>query len=40
MAGFDPRDATSLDRPLDEPGCAGAADLKGLRVGVPKEYFH
>ncbi|NPV41422.1 MAG: Asp-tRNA(Asn)/Glu-tRNA(Gln) amidotransferase subunit GatA [Anaerolineae bacterium] len=39
MAGFDPRDATSLDRPVDEPGCAGAADLKGLRVGVPKEYF-
>jgi aspartyl/glutamyl-tRNA(Asn/Gln) amidotransferase, A subunit len=39
MAGFDPRDSTSLDWPVDEPGCAGAADLTDLRVGVPKEYF-
>jgi len=39
MAGFDPRDTTSLDRPVDEPGCADAPQVKGLRVGVPKEYF-
>ncbi len=38
MAGFDPRDATSLS--LDVPGWeAGlSADLKGKRVGIPKEY--
>ncbi len=38
MAGFDPRDATSLS--LDVPGWeAGlSGDLKGKRVGIPKEY--
>ncbi|WP_174286794.1 Asp-tRNA(Asn)/Glu-tRNA(Gln) amidotransferase subunit GatA [Sphingomonas bacterium] len=38
MAGFDARDATSLQ--LDVPGWeAGlSGDLKGKRVGIPKEY--
>ena len=38
MAGFDPRDATSLnlDVPQWEAGLSG--DLKGKRVGIPKEY--
>ncbi|WP_242095317.1 Asp-tRNA(Asn)/Glu-tRNA(Gln) amidotransferase subunit GatA [Sphingomonas sp. CROZ-RG-20F-R02-07] len=38
MAGFDPRDSTSLklDVPRWEAGLSG--DLKGLRVGIPKEY--
>ncbi len=39
MAGFDERDATSIDCPVDEVGCMDGADVKGLRVGVPKEYF-
>lgn len=39
MAGFDERDTTCIDRPVDEAGCADGADVKGLRVGVPKEYF-
>ena len=39
MAGFDERDATSIDRPVDAAGCMDGADVKGLRVGVPKEYF-
>ena len=39
MAGFDERDATSIDRPVDEAGCTDNVDIKGLRVGVPKEYF-
>ncbi|MFO8152769.1 Asp-tRNA(Asn)/Glu-tRNA(Gln) amidotransferase subunit GatA [Thioalkalivibrio sp.] len=39
MAGFDPRDSTSLERP-DEDFTAGLdRDLKGLRIGLPREYF-
>ncbi|MBS3931484.1 MAG: Asp-tRNA(Asn)/Glu-tRNA(Gln) amidotransferase subunit GatA [Sphingomonadales bacterium] len=38
MAGFDPKDATSLDMPVPawEAGLSG--DLKGKKVGVPAEY--
>ncbi len=38
MAGFDPKDSTSLDLPV--PDWAGSldADLKGKRVGIPREY--
>ena len=39
MAGFDERDATSIDVPLEDAGCVEHPDIKGLRVGVPKEYF-
>jgi aspartyl-tRNA(Asn)/glutamyl-tRNA(Gln) amidotransferase subunit A len=39
MAGFDQRDSTSIDRPLEDAGCAKASSIKGLRVGVPREYF-
>jgi aspartyl-tRNA(Asn)/glutamyl-tRNA(Gln) amidotransferase subunit A len=38
MAGRDPLDATSADAAV--PGVKfGKGDLKGLKVGVPKEYF-
>jgi len=38
MAGFDPKDATSLQ--LDVPNWEGSlnANLKGKRVGIPREY--
>ncbi|MGK2912302.1 MAG: amidase, partial [Sphingobium sp.] len=38
MAGFDPKDSTSLDLPVPvwEQGLSG--NLKGKRVGIPKEY--
>ena len=38
MAGFDPKDATSLDMPV--PDWAGALDanLAGKKVGIPREY--
>lgn len=38
MAGFDPKDATSLQ--MDVPDWAGAldADLSGKRIGIPREY--
>ncbi len=44
MAGHDPRDATSLDRPREDYARelrtpARAAPLEGLRIGLPREYF-
>jgi aspartyl-tRNA(Asn)/glutamyl-tRNA(Gln) amidotransferase subunit A len=44
MAGHDPRDSTSLDRPREDyarllRAPAGAKPLAGLRIGLPKEYF-
>src|SRR5690606_28439668 len=39
MAGFDPRDSTSVDRPVDDYRAALANGLKGLKIGLPKEYF-
>ncbi len=39
MAGFDKRDATSLERPAEDYTRDLATPLKGLRIGVPKEYF-
>ncbi len=40
MAGFDANDSTSVDRPVpDYAGDIAAADLGGLRIGVPGEFF-
>ena len=39
MAGHDPRDSTSLDRPAEDYTRDLARPLKGLRIGLPKEYF-
>jgi len=40
MAGFDPRDSTSLERPKEDYGrLLNDQKIPGLRVGVPKEYF-
>ena len=40
MAGRDPLDATSLDLPdADRLACLRAGTLKGLKIGLPKEYF-
>jgi len=38
MAGFDPKDSTSLDMPVPawEAGLSG--DMKGKKVGIPREY--
>ncbi|MBX9815284.1 MAG: Asp-tRNA(Asn)/Glu-tRNA(Gln) amidotransferase subunit GatA [Sphingomonas sp.] len=38
MAGFDPKDATSLDLPVPDWEAALSSDLKGKRIGIPKEY--
>jgi aspartyl-tRNA(Asn)/glutamyl-tRNA(Gln) amidotransferase subunit A len=39
FAGFDPRDATTLEVPIPEIKLTGDTQLKGLKVGVPKQYF-
>ena len=48
MAGFDPKDATSLERPSEDftrlvgaltPDAPAAQPLKGLRMGLPMEFF-
>ncbi|WEJ73277.1 Asp-tRNA(Asn)/Glu-tRNA(Gln) amidotransferase subunit GatA [Pseudomonas sp. PSE14] len=39
MAGFDPKDSTSVDQPVDDYLAALAKPLTGLRIGLPKEYF-
>ncbi len=38
MAGFDPKDSTSADRPVPDFARACTRSVKGLRIGVPKEY--
>ncbi|MDR7257928.1 aspartyl-tRNA(Asn)/glutamyl-tRNA(Gln) amidotransferase subunit A [Sphingomonas sp. BE270] len=38
MAGFDAKDATSLDLPVPNWEAGLSGDLKGKRVGIPKEY--
>jgi aspartyl-tRNA(Asn)/glutamyl-tRNA(Gln) amidotransferase subunit A len=39
IAGLDPRDSTSLDVPVPTYTDAITGDVKGLRVGIPHEYF-
>jgi len=44
MAGHDPRDATSIDRPKEDyarrlRNPAAARPLEGVRIGLPLEYF-
>ena len=39
IAGRDPRDSTSVDAPVPDYVSSLAGDIRGLRVGVPKEYF-
>ncbi len=38
MAGHDPKDSTSVDTPVPDYEAEIGRGLKGLRVGVPKEY--
>ena len=39
IAGRDPRDSTSLDHPVDDATALLGRDLRGIRLGIPKEYF-
>ena len=39
IAGYDPNDPASADLPVPDYAKALTGDVRGLRVGVPKEYF-
>lgn len=39
MAGYDPKDSTSIDRAVPDYTAELDQPLKGLRIGLPKEYF-
>ncbi len=39
IAGHDPGDSTSVPRSVPDYRAALTGDIKGLRVGIPKEYF-
>jgi aspartyl-tRNA(Asn)/glutamyl-tRNA(Gln) amidotransferase subunit A len=39
MAGFDPRDSTSVDVPVPDYSQALGQPLKGLRIGLLREFF-
>lgn len=38
MSGFDPKDSTSADQPVPDFAKAIRGGIKGLKVGIPKEY--
>lgn len=38
MSGHDPMDSTSADRPVPDFAAAMTGDLRGIRIGIPKEY--
>ncbi len=39
MAGFDPRDSTSVERPKEDYLREMNRGVRGLRIGLPREYF-
>ena len=39
IAGYDPRDPWSVDRPVEDYTKDLDTGVKGLRIGVPREYF-
>ncbi|BCX80753.1 aspartyl-tRNA(Asn)/glutamyl-tRNA(Gln) amidotransferase subunit A [Methylomarinovum caldicuralii] len=39
MAGFDERDSTSVDAPVPDYAAALDLDLKGLKIGLPTQFF-
>ncbi|RED32588.1 aspartyl/glutamyl-tRNA(Asn/Gln) amidotransferase subunit A [Rhodopseudomonas thermotolerans] len=38
MAGHDPKDTTSVDRPVPNYESAIGGSVKGMKIGIPKEY--
>ena len=39
IAGYDPADSTSVDTPTPDYQASLTGDLKGLKIGLPQEYF-
>ena len=38
MAGHDPKDSTAIDKPVPDYEAVLGQSVKGLKIGVPKEY--
>ena len=38
MAGYDPKDATSVDTPVPDYEAAVGKSIRGMRIGIPREY--
>ena len=38
MAGHDPKDTTSVDRPVPDYEASIGRSIKGMKIGIPKEY--
>ncbi len=38
MAGYDPKDSTSVDTPVPDYEAALTGGVRGLKIGIPKEY--
>jgi aspartyl-tRNA(Asn)/glutamyl-tRNA(Gln) amidotransferase subunit A len=38
MAGYDPKDTTSVDREVPDYEAAVGRSVKGMKIGIPKEY--
>ncbi|KAB0671914.1 Asp-tRNA(Asn)/Glu-tRNA(Gln) amidotransferase subunit GatA [Oryzomonas sagensis] len=39
VAGYDSKDSTSVNTPVPDYTAALTGDIKGLRIGLPKEYY-
>ncbi len=39
MAGFDPKDSTSVEKDVPDYTATLGNNIKGLKIGIPKEYF-
>ena len=39
LAGYDPLDSTSVPRAVPDYRAALTGDIKGVKIGIPKEYF-
>lgn len=39
IAGFDPKDSTSVDLPVPNFEAALTGDIRGMKIGIPKEYY-
>jgi len=38
ISGYDPRDSTSVNQPVPDYAAGLTGDIKGLKIGIPKEY--
>ncbi len=39
MSGFDPKDSTSMDKPIPDYSIGLNNSIEGLKIGLPKEFF-